>query len=68
MLSLAAWKGTSEDEIIDHCRAGVTKEENEVTLYTGNDHHIVLDLLALFDFMRDDAFVQVSLNRWMAKK
>jgi dihydrodipicolinate synthase/N-acetylneuraminate lyase len=107
LLSLAALKGASEDELVEHCRAvaeimpligfylqpavgglllsesfwrrfaeienvvaikmapfnryrtldvirGVVaaRAEDRVTLYTGNDDHIVLDLLAPFTFMR----------------
>lgn len=117
LLSLAAWKGASENEIIDHCQAvaaqipligfylqpavggvvlsadfwrrfaeidnvvaikmapfnryktldvirGVVaaKAENKVTLYTGNDDHIVLDLLAPFDVMRDGEKVSVRIK------
>jgi hypothetical protein len=108
LLSLAAMKSASEDELVAHCRAvaeeiplvgfylqpavggihlpmpfwrrfaeidnvvaikmapfhryrtldvirGVVaaRAEERVTLYTGNDDHIVLDLLAPFTFMRD---------------
>jgi hypothetical protein len=36
--------------------------EERVTLYTGNDDHIVLDLLAPFTFMRDDKPVTVRIK------
>ncbi len=108
LLSLAAWKGASDDEIIEHCEAvakdmpligfylqpavggvllgadfwrrfaqidnvvaikmapfnryrtldvirGVVeaRAEEKVTLYTGNDDHIVYDLITPFTVMRD---------------
>jgi hypothetical protein len=117
LLSLAAMKGASEDELIAHCRAvtdvmplvgfylqpavggihlpasfwrrfaeidnvvaikmapfnryrtldvirGViaARAEERVTLYTGNDDHIVLDLLTPFTFMRDGAVVTVRIK------
>lgn len=117
LLSLAAWKGASEDEIIDHCRTiagkipligfylqpavgglalsadfwrrfaeidnvvaikmapfnryktldvirGVVaaRAENKVTLYTGNDDHIVLDLLSPFVVKRGDERVTVRIK------
>ncbi len=117
LLSLAAMKGASEDELIDHCRTiaaimpvvgfylqpavggihlaasfwqrfaeidnvvaikmapfnryrtldvlrGVVaaRAEERVTLYTGNDDHIVLDLLAPFRFMRDGKPVTVRIR------
>jgi len=117
LLSLAAMKGASEDELIAHCRAaadvmplvgfylqpavggielpasfwqrfaaianvvaikmapfnryrtlevirGVVEAnaEDRVTLYTGNDDHIVLDLLAPFNFRRDGANVTVRIK------
>jgi dihydrodipicolinate synthase/N-acetylneuraminate lyase len=117
LLSLAAMKGASEDEIVAHCRAvaevmplvgfylqpavggihlpmtfwrrfaeidnvvaikmapfnryrtldvirGVVaaRAEDRVTLYTGNDDHIVLDLLAPFTFMRDGEPVTVRIK------
>ena len=36
--------------------------EERVTLYTGNDDHIVLDLVAPFTFMRDDKPVTVRIK------
>jgi dihydrodipicolinate synthase/N-acetylneuraminate lyase len=36
--------------------------EERVTLYTGNDDHIVLDLLAPFTFMREGAAVTVRIR------
>lgn len=36
--------------------------ETRVTLYTGNDDHIVLDLLAPFTFMRDGAPITVRIR------
>ena len=36
--------------------------EERVTLYTGNDDHIVLDLLAPFTFMRDGRLVAVRIK------
>ncbi|HXE48695.1 MAG TPA: dihydrodipicolinate synthase family protein [Ramlibacter sp.] len=36
--------------------------EERVTLYTGNDDHIVLDLLAPFTFIRDDKPVTVRIK------
>jgi hypothetical protein len=117
LLSLAAMKGASEDELIAHCRAvaqvmplvgfylqpavggihlpsdfwqrfaelenvvaikmapfnryrtldvirGVlaARAEERVTLYTGNDDHIVLDLVTPFTFMRDGAPVTVCIK------
>jgi dihydrodipicolinate synthase/N-acetylneuraminate lyase len=117
LLSLAAMKGASEDELVAHCRAvaevmplvgfylqpavggihlpatfwrrfaeienvvaikmapfnryrtldvirGVVaaRAEERVTLYTGNDDHIVLDLLAPFTFMRDGQPVTVRIK------
>jgi dihydrodipicolinate synthase/N-acetylneuraminate lyase len=117
LLSLAAMKGASEDEIVAQCRAvaevmplvgfylqpavggihlpmtfwrrfaeidnvvaikmapfnryrtldvirGVVaaRAEDRVTLYTGNDDHIVLDLLAPFTFMRDGEPVTVRIK------
>jgi hypothetical protein len=117
LLSLAAMKGASEDELIAHCKAvaevmplvgfylqpavggielpasfwqrfaaidnvvaikmapfnryrtlevirGVVAAgaEDRVTLYTGNDDHIVLDLLAPFTFRRDGAEVMVRIK------
>jgi hypothetical protein len=117
LLSLAALRGASEDELVAHCRAvaevmplvgfylqpavggihlpasfwqrfaeidnvvaikmapfhryrtldvirGViaARAEERVTLYTGNDDHIVLDLLAPFTFMRDGAPVTVRIR------
>lgn len=108
LLSLAAWKGASEDEIIEHCRriadeipligfylqpavGGVllgpsfwrrfaeienvvaikmapfnryrtldvirgvveARAEDRISLYTGNDDHIVYDLITPFNFMRE---------------
>lgn len=117
LLSLAAMKGASEDQIIAHCKAvadvmplvgfylqpavggihlpasfwqrfaeidnvvavkmapfhryrtldvirGVVAAgaEERVTLYTGNDDHIVMDLLAPFTFMRDGEPVTVRIR------
>ena len=117
LLSLAAMKGASEDELIAHCRAvadvmplvgfylqpavggihlpasfwkrfaeidnvvaikmapfnryrtldvvrGVVEAgaEDRVTLYTGNDDHIVLDLLCPFTFMRQGQPVTVRIK------
>jgi hypothetical protein len=117
LLSLAAMKGASEDELVAHCELvaqemplvgfylqpavggihlpatfwsrfaqidnvvaikmapfnryrtldvirGVVaaKAEERVTLYTGNDDHIVLDLLAPFTFMRDGKAVTVRIK------
>jgi hypothetical protein len=117
LLSLAAMKGSSEDELIAHCRAvaeaiplvgfylqpavggihlpasfwrrfaeidnvvaikmapfnryrtldvirGVVdaRAEERVTLYTGNDDHIVLDLTVPFTFMRDGRPVTVRIQ------
>ncbi|MDF2465427.1 MAG: dihydrodipicolinate synthase family protein [Ramlibacter sp.] len=117
LLSLAAMKGASEDELVAHCELvaqamplvgfylqpavggihlpatfwsrfaridnvvaikmapfnryrtldvirGVVaaKAEERVTLYTGNDDHIVLDLLAPFTFMRDGQAVTVRIK------
>ena len=117
LLSLAAMKGASEDEIVAHCRAvaevlplvgfylqpavggvvvsrafwrrfaaidnvvaikiapfnryrtldvihGVVaaRAEERVTLYTGNDDHIVLDLLTPFMLMRDGMPVTVRIK------
>jgi hypothetical protein len=116
LLSLAAWKGASEDEIIEHCRriadeipvigfylqpavGGVllgtsfwrrfaeienvvaikmapfnryrtldvirgvveARAEHRISLYTGNDDHIVGDLVAPFTFMRDGEPVTVRI-------
>ena len=36
--------------------------ENRVTLYTGNDDHIVLDLLAPFSFIRNDDAITVRIK------
>ena len=38
------------------------RAEERVTLYTGNDDHIVLDLLAPFSFQRDDQDVTVRIK------
>ena len=117
LLSLAAMKGASEDELVAHCELvaqvmplvgfylqpavggihlpatfwsrfaqidnvvaikmapfnryrtldvirGVVaaRAEERVTLYTGNDDHIVLDLLAPFTFMRDGEPVTVRIK------
>ncbi len=117
LLSLAAMKGASEDELIAHCRAvagvmplvgfylqpavggielpasfwqrfaaidnvvaikmapfnryrtldvlrGVVaaRAEERVSLYTGNDDHIVLDLLTPFTFSRDGGDVTVRIR------
>lgn len=117
LLSLAALKGASEDELVAHCQAvadvmplvgfylqpavggihlpmsfwqrfaaidnvvaikmapfhryrtldvirGVVaaRAEQRVTLYTGNDDHIVLDLLAPFTFVRDGEPVTVRIR------
>jgi hypothetical protein len=117
LLSLAALKGASEDELVAHCRSvaeimpligfylqpavgglllsesfwqrfaeidnvvaikmapfnryrtlnvirGVVaaRAEDRVTLYTGNDDHIVLDLLAPFTFMRDGEAITVRVR------
>jgi len=117
LLSLAAMKGASEDELVAHCRAvaaefplvgfylqpavggihlpmsfwqrfaaidnvvaikmapfhryrtldvlrGVVaaRAEERVTLYTGNDDHIVMDLLAPFRFVRDGEPVTVRIR------
>jgi dihydrodipicolinate synthase/N-acetylneuraminate lyase len=117
LLSLAALKGASEDELVAHCRAvaeeipvvgfylqpavggihlpmgfwqrfaqidnviaikmapfhryrtldvirGVVAAgaEDRVTLYTGNDDHIVLDLLAPFSFIREGQPVTVRIR------
>jgi len=117
LLSLAALKGASEDELIAHCQAiaaelplvgfylqpavggielpmrfwarfaaidnvvaikmapfnryrtldvirGVVeaRAEGRITLYTGNDDHIVLDLLTPFVVRRDDAEVTVRIE------
>jgi dihydrodipicolinate synthase/N-acetylneuraminate lyase len=117
LLSLAAMKDASEDDLVAHCRAvaevmplvgfylqpavggihlptgfwrrfaeidnvvaikmapfnryrtldvirGVVAAgaEERVTLYTGNDDHIVLDLLAPFTFMRDGRLVTVRIK------
>jgi len=117
LLSLAAMKGASEDELVRHCEA-VAREmplvgfylqpavgglalppsfwqrfaaidnvvaikmapfhryrtldvirgviaagaEDRVTLYTGNDDHVVLDLLTPFTFMRDGKPVTVRIR------
>ncbi|MDA0206452.1 MAG: dihydrodipicolinate synthase family protein [Acidobacteria bacterium] len=116
LLSLAAWKGASEDEIIEHCRriadqipiigfylqpavGGVqlgtsfwrrfaeienvvaikmapfnryrtldvirgvveARAEQRISLYTGNDDHIVGDLIVPFTFMRDGEPVTVRI-------
>jgi hypothetical protein len=117
LLSLAAMKGASEDELVAHCRAvaavmpvvgfylqpavggihlpmtfwrrfaeidnvvaikmapfhryrtldvirGVVAAgaEDRITLYTGNDDHIVLDLLAPFTFLREGRPVTVRIR------
>ncbi|MCD6076198.1 MAG: dihydrodipicolinate synthase family protein [Ramlibacter sp.] len=117
LLSLAAMKSATEDELVSHCRAiaeemplvgfylqpavggihlpmrfwrrfteidnvvaikmapfhryrtldvirGVVaaRAEERITLYTGNDDHIVLDLLAPFTFMRDGQAVTVRIR------
>jgi hypothetical protein len=117
LISLAAMKGASEDELIAHCREvaevmplvgfylqpavggihlptpfwrrfaeidnvvaikmapfnryrtidvirGVVaaRAEDRVTLYTGNDDHIVLDLVTPFTFMRDGKPVTVRIK------
>jgi len=117
LLSLAAMKGASEDDLVAHCRAvaaefplvgfylqpavggihlpmsfwqrfaeidnvvaikmapfhryrtldvlrGVVaaRAEERVTLYTGNDDHIVMDLLAPFRFVRDGEPVTVRIR------
>jgi len=117
LLSLAALKGTSEDELIAHCQAvaaemplvgfylqpavggielplsfwrrfgaidnvvaikmapfnryrtldvirGVVqaRAEQRITLYTGNDDHIVLDLVTPFVVRRDDADVTLRIE------
>lgn len=117
LLSLAAMKGASEDELIEHCRAvareipvvgfylqpsvggiplgfsfwrrfaeienvvaikmapfnryatldvirGViaAKAEDRIALYTGNDDHIVSDLVNPFTFMRDGTPVTVRIR------
>jgi hypothetical protein len=117
LLSLAAFKGTSEDEMVAHCEAvareipvvgfylqtavggvplpvsfwrrfaaidnvvaikmapfnryrtldvirGVieAKAEDRITLYTGNDDHIVLDLLCPFDVRRGGETVRVRVR------
>ena len=38
------------------------RAEERITLYTGNDDHIVLDLLAPFRFVRDDAPVTLRIH------
>jgi hypothetical protein len=117
LLSLAAMKGASEDELIEHCRtiaaeipvvgfylqpavgglhlpatfwrrlAGIdnvvaikmapfnryrtldvmrgvveARAEDRITLYTGNDDHIVLDLVAPFVVKRDGAEVVLRIK------
>jgi hypothetical protein len=117
LLSLAAFKGRSEDEMVAHCAAiadeipvvgfylqtavggvplpvsfwrrfaaidnviaikmapfnryrtldvirGVVEAgaEDRITLYTGNDDHIVLDLLAPFDVKRGDETIRVRIR------
>jgi dihydrodipicolinate synthase/N-acetylneuraminate lyase len=117
LLSLAAHKGASEDELIEHCQAVATeipligfylqpavggillsptfwqrfaaienvvaikmapfnryrtldvirgvvaaRAEDRVTLYTGNDDHIVLDLLSPFIVKRDGGDVRVRIK------
>jgi Dihydrodipicolinate synthetase family len=117
LLSLAAFKGTTEDEMVAHCAAvareipvigfylqtavggvplpvsfwrrfaaidnviaikmapfnryrtldvirGVVeaKAEDRITLYTGNDDHIVLDLLCPFDVKRADETIRVRVR------
>jgi hypothetical protein len=116
LLSLAAWKGASDDEIVAHCRKvadvmplvgfylqpavgglalgadfwrrfaeienvvaikmapfnryrtldvvrGVVaaRAEKRIALYTGNDDHIVLDLLQPFDVRRGDETVRLRI-------
>jgi hypothetical protein len=117
LLSLAAFKGRSEDEMVAHCEAiareipvvgfylqtavggvplpvtfwrrfatidnvvaikmapfnryrtldvirGVVEAgaEDRITLYTGNDDHVVLDLIAPFDVKRGDKTVRVRVR------
>ena len=117
LLSLAAMKSATEDDLVSHCRAvaeeiplvgfylqpavggihlpmefwrrfaeidnvvaikmapfhryrtldvirGVVaaRAEERITLYTGNDDHIVLDLLAPFTFLRDGQQVMVRIR------
>jgi hypothetical protein len=117
LLSLAAMKGASEDDLVAHCRAvaaamplvgfylqpavggihlpmsfwrrfaGIenvlaikmapfhryrtldviraviaASAESRITLYTGNDDHIVLDLLSPFTFLRDGRPVTVRIR------
>lgn len=117
LLSLAAMKGASEDELIAHCRAAAAeiplfgfylqpavggialgarfwerfcaipnvigvkiapfnryrtldvvrglvaaRAEERVTLYTGNDDHILLDLLTPYRLPRDGATVEVRIR------
>lgn len=38
------------------------RAEERVTLYTGNDDHIVLDLVAPFDIPRDGSYVRVEVK------
>lgn len=115
LLSLAAYKGASEDEIIEHCRAvadvmpligfylqpsvggvllsadfwrrfaeienvvaikmapfnryrtldvirgiSLAKAEDRISLYTGNDDNIVMDLITPYEIMRGDEKVTLS--------
>jgi dihydrodipicolinate synthase/N-acetylneuraminate lyase len=117
LLSLAAMKGASEDQLVAHCRAvadqiplvgfylqpavggihlpttfwrrfaeidnvvaikmapfhryrtldvirgvAAARAEERITLYTGNDDHIVMDLLAPFTVMRDGAPVTLRIR------
>jgi len=117
LMSLAAWKGASTDEMIDHCRAvaaeiplfgfylqpavggrplpfdfwrrfaeienvvgikmapfdryrtldvlrgvAAARAEDRIALYTGNDDHIVGDLLTPFTVVRDDAPVRLRIR------
>ncbi len=117
LLSLAAMKGASEDELIAHCRAvagvmplvgfylqtavggiplssdfwrrfaeieqvvaikiapfdryrtldaisgvAAARAESRITLYTGNDDNIVLDLVTPYSFRRDEADVEIRIK------